>query len=63
MPNEPVHGNITIDKIVASEFKEKLQMVCIPDQIITQQDRAPLKWTNPNGYCGCGFFRLLIIVF
>ena len=59
MPNEAVRRNIAIDKMFASEFKEKPQMVCIPEQIIAQHDRAALKWTDPNGCCSCGFFQII----
>ena len=59
MHNKPVHGNIAIDKIVTSECKEKPQMVCIPDQIIAQNDRVASKWTDPNGCCSCGFFQII----
>ena len=59
MPNDAVHGHIAIGKMFASEFKEKPQMVCIPVQIIAQNEWAALEWTDPNGYCGCGFFQII----
>ena len=59
MPNEAVHGNIAIGKMFASEFKENPQMVCIPVQIIAQNEWAALEWTDPNECCGCGFFQII----
>ena len=58
MPNEAVDGNIAVGKIFASEFKENTQMVCIPLQIIAQNEWAVLDLTDPKKFCGCGFFQI-----
>ena len=63
MPNEAVDGNIAVGKIFASEFKENPQMVCIPLQIIAQNEWAVFELTDPKKFCGCGFFKLQITVF
>ena len=59
MHNKAVHGHIANDKIVTSERKENPQMVCIPVQIIAQNECAVLEWIDPNEFCGCGFFQII----
>jgi limonene-1,2-epoxide hydrolase len=55
-PNEPVAGNKAIGQMFANEFASAPAMHCIPVQVITEAEWAVLEWTDPKGFCGCGFF-------
>ena len=58
MPNEPVHGQAAIARMFRAEFAAASEMHCIPVQVIAEGDWAVLEWTDPKGFCGCGFFEV-----
>lgn len=55
--NEPLIGKTAIYEMFAYEF-EKLEMVCIPENIFQDGEWAILEWKDPKGLRGCGFFHI-----
>ena len=57
-PNDPVKGSKAIGQMFANEMAAAPGMHCIPVQVIEEGDWAVLEWTDPKGFCGCGFFMV-----
>ena len=55
--NEPVHGKAAITEMFIKEFAAA-EMVCIPENIFEDSEWAILKWKDPKGLRGCGFFKI-----
>lgn len=55
--NEPVIGKVAIKEMFRDEFAHA-KMTCIPENIFQDGDWAILKWKDPYGLRGCGFFRI-----
>jgi limonene-1,2-epoxide hydrolase len=57
MPNECIEGREAIMTMFRQEFAQA-NMVCIPIQLIAENDWVVLEWRDPNGLQGCGFFHI-----
>src|SRR5260370_36306654 len=54
---EPGEGRAAIREMFAKDFASA-KMVCIADHIFEDGPWAILKWRDPLGLRGCGFFRV-----
>ena len=53
----PVEGKEAIYKMFSTEFA-RAEMTCIIENIFEDGEWAILKWKDPLGLRGCGFFRI-----
>jgi limonene-1,2-epoxide hydrolase len=53
----PVEGRTAIHAMFAREFANA-EMVCIPENILEDGERAILGWRDLKGLRGCGFFHV-----
>lgn len=58
LPLGPVVGRDAIRAMLEREFAAA-DMVCIPVQILEDDEWAVLEWRDPLGLRGCGFFRVV----
>ena len=56
--NAPVAGREAIRAMFAEGFG-MTEMVCIPENLFEDGNRAILEWRNPKGLRGCGFFQVV----
>ena len=54
---QPVQGRAAIRRMFAEGFAAA-KMVCIVENLFEDGDWAILKWRDPLGLRGCGFFRI-----
>lgn len=47
-----------IETFNAADAGRIADMVCIPENIFTDGDRAILEWKDPKNLRGCGFFQI-----
>jgi uncharacterized protein (TIGR02246 family) len=52
----PVRGRENIREMFANEFA-RAKMTCIVEHILQDGEWAILKWRDPKGLRGCGFFH------
>ncbi len=57
MPNQPVVGRDNIAAMFEKEFASA-DMTCLIKQVLADGDWVVLEWTDPLGFCGCGFFQI-----
>ena len=53
----PMEGREAIKQMFETEFG-RAEMVCIEEHLYECGDTAILRWRDPNGLRGCGFFQI-----
>ncbi len=54
---EPVVGRAAIERFHRDTFAGG-PLTCTPINLVVDGDWAALEWTDPDGFRGCGFFRI-----
>ncbi len=55
--SQPLQGREEIRAMFTLEFS-RAKMVCLEERIYEDGDTAILRWKDPNGLRGCGFFQV-----
>ena len=55
---DPIVGKDAIGSMLRDEFA-KTPMVCIVENMITQDDWVVLEWKEPKGFRGCEVFQVI----
>jgi hypothetical protein len=57
IPLEPVAGRADIEEFHRQTFAGG-PLTCTPINLVVEGDWGALEWTDPDGFRGCGFFRV-----
>lgn len=57
IPLEPVVGRVAIEEFHRQTFAGG-PLTCTPINLVVDGDWGALEWTDPDGFRGCGFFRV-----
>ena len=57
IPRQPVVGRAAIEDFHRQTFAGG-PLTCTPINLVVEGDWAALEWTDPDGFRGCGFFRV-----
>jgi limonene-1,2-epoxide hydrolase len=57
IPLDPVIGRAGIEEFHRQTFAGG-PLTCTPINLVVDGDWAALEWTDPDGFRGCGFFRV-----
>jgi limonene-1,2-epoxide hydrolase len=57
IPLTPVVGRAAIEEFHRATFAAG-PVTCTPINLVVDGDWAALEWTDPDGFRGCGFFRV-----
>jgi SnoaL-like domain len=57
IPLDPVAGRAAIEEFHRETFAGG-PLTCTPINLVVEGDWAALEWADPDGFRGCGFFRV-----